>query len=305
MDHLPAKGKLELVDSIGLFTGGCAASASINISKIGRSVAILGKVGNDGFGSFMRRSLEDAKVITGGLVTDPEGGTSASVVIVDPDGERSFLHSLGTNATFCEEDIDYKIIEDSGIVFVSGTMLMPSFDGDGCAHFLSKAKSMGKITALDTAWDSKGRWMKVLGPCMQYIDYFLPSYEEAVELSGKTDPDEIADVFLAAGPHTAIIKLGRNGCLIKSRITGERFMIPTFTRIKAVDTTGAGDAFCSGFLSALAAGRSLYECGRFANATGTHCVMARGASTGIRSEEEILTFIDEYDRETLRLQESV
>lgn len=299
--NIPDKGKLELVDSIGLYTGGCAASASINMSVIGRKVAIVGKIGNDGFGMFMRTALEDKKVITDALVSADDEGTSASLVIVTPDGERSFIHSLGTNATFCENDIDYDIIDDSRIVFVAGTMLMPSFDGEDCALFLSKCKSKGKITALDTAWDSKGRWMDVLEPCMKYIDYFLPSYEEAVELSGRTDPDEIADAFLSMGPHTVVIKLGKDGCLIKSSLTGERHLIPTFNRIKAVDTTGAGDAFCSGFLSALSAGKSLYQCGRFANAVGTHCVMAKGASTGIKSEEEISAFIEAYDLETENL----
>ncbi len=298
VDHLPDKGKLELVDSIGLYSGGCATSASIDLSIIGRKVAILGKIGGDGFGSFMKNSLETSQVNTDGLVISPDEGTSASLVIVNPDGERSFLHALGTNATFSEKDIDYGIIKDSEIVFVAGTMLMPAFDGEDCALFLSKCKQMGKTTALDTAWDSKGRWMKVLEPCMKYIDYFLPSYEEAVELSGKTDPEEIADVFLSMGPHTVVIKLGKQGCLLKSNATKENFSVPTFSRVKAVDTTGAGDAFCAGFLAALSAGRSMYDCCVFANAVGTHCVMAKGASTGIRPEEEILKFIKDYELES-------
>jgi sugar/nucleoside kinase (ribokinase family) len=174
-------------------------------------------------------------------------------------------------------------------------MLMPDFDGEDCALFLSKCKNIGKTTVLDTAWDSKGRWMDILAPSMPYIDYFLPSYEEAVELSGETDPEKIADVFLEMGPHTVVIKLGKDGCFIKSTLTNEKYTIPTFTNIKAVDTTGAGDAFCAGFLSALVKDKPLYDCGVFANATGTHCVMAKGASTGIKSEKEILDFIKNYN----------
>lgn len=293
---IPDKGKLELVDNLGLHTGGCAASASIDMSIIGRDVAILGQIGDDGFGMFMKNSLDNKGVNTSGLVVNPDESTSASLVIVTPDGERSFIHSLGANASFSEKDIDYEIIDRSKIVFVAGTMLMPTFDGEECAKFLCKCKDSGKITALDTAWDSTGRWMDVLSPAMPYIDYFLPSYEEAVELSGKTDIEEIADVFLEMGPHTVVIKLGKNGCFIKSSSTKEKYTIPTFDRIKPVDTTGAGDAFCAGFLCALAKDKSLYDCGRFANATGTHCIMEMGASTGIKSEEEILKFIEDYDK---------
>ena len=296
VEKIPAKGRLELVDTLGLYTGGCAASAAIDMSIIGRDVAIIGKIGKDGFGMFMKNSLEQKGVQTKGLIVDPNGATSASLVIVTPDGERSFIHCTGSNGTLIESDIPYNVVEEARLVFVAGTMLMPKFDGKECAKFLKKCKEMGKITALDTAWDSKGRWMEVLGPCMPYIDYFLPSYEEAVELSGKTRPEEIADAFIAMGPHAVVIKLGKEGCFIKTK-AGEKYILSTYTRVKAVDTTGAGDAFCSGFLAALVKGRSLLDCGRFANAVGTHCIMAKGASTGIKPEADILRFMEEYEKE--------
>ena len=69
--------------------------------------------------------------------------------------------------------------------------------------------------------------------------------------------------------------------------------LPTYTHIKAVDTTGAGDSFCSGFLAAYTRGQGFLECARFANAAGTHCVMAKGATTGMKSYEEIKKFMEE------------
>lgn len=290
VDGLPESGKLQLIDKIELFTGGCAASAAIDMAKLGLNVAIIGKIGNDGFGKFMSTALKDEKVNVEGLRVDDAAGTSASVVTVDSNGERSFLHYLGANAEFGIDDINYSIIQDSKIVFVAGTMLLPKFDGVQCADFLKKAKEMGKYTVLDTAWDSKGRWMNVLEPCMKYIDLFIPSIEEAAMLSGKEEPEEMADAFFAMGVKTVVIKLGKNGCFIKNR-DGEKNFIPTYTRIKAVDTTGAGDSFVAGFLTGLTKGWSLYECGKFANAVGTHCVMAAGASTGIKSFEETLEFM--------------
>lgn len=296
VQKIPEKGKLELVDSLALYTGGCASNAAIDMAKIGRKTAIIGKIGDDGFGRFMNESLKSEGVNTDGLVIGKNDSTSASLVIVNSDGERSFIHCLGANATFVESDIDYNLIEDTKLVFVAGTMLMPAFDGSECAKFLKKCKEMGKTTALDTAWDSKGRWMTVLSASMPYIDYFLPSYEEAVELAGGIkEPEKIADTFLRMGPHTVVIKLGKDGCFIKTK-GGEKYTVPTFERIKPVDTTGAGDSFCAGFLSALVKGKPLYECGRFANAVGTHCVMAKGSSTGIKSEAEILKFIDDYEK---------
>jgi sugar/nucleoside kinase (ribokinase family) len=294
VEKIPQKGKLELVDNVSLYTGGCAVNTSIDLSKIGLRTAIAGKIGNDGFGVFMKDQLSANNVNIDALVIDKNAQTSASVVISSSDGERSFIHSLGANANFSEKDINYNIVHNSNIVFVAGTMLLPRFDGAECAVFLEKCKKIGKITALDTAWDPKGRWMKVLSPSMPFIDYFLPSYEEAVQLSNKTEPDDIADVFLGMGPHTVAIKLGKDGCFIKSK-TGEKFSLPTYERIKPVDANGAGDSFCAGFLTGVVRGWNLYECGKFANAVGTHCVMKSGASSGIKKESEILQFMSDYE----------
>jgi sugar/nucleoside kinase (ribokinase family) len=290
VDGLPESGKLQLVNNIELFSGGCAANSAIDMAILGLNVAVIGKVGKDGFGKFMTAALKDEKLNVEGLKADDTAGTSASIVTVDAGGERSFLHCLGANAEFGIDDIDFSIIENSKIVFVAGTMLMPKFDGLQCADFLIKAKESGKYTALDTAWDSGGRWMNVLEPCMKHIDLFIPSIEEAAMLSGKEEPEEVADAFLAMGVKTSVIKLGKRGCFIKNR-DGEKHLIPTYSKYKAVDTTGAGDSFAAGFLTGLTKGWSLYECGKFANAVGTHCVMAAGASTGIKSFEETLTFM--------------
>ena len=132
-------------------------------------------------------------------------------------------------------------------------------------------------------WMVLKAWHEVYRP-------FIPSLEEAVMLSGKEEPEAIADVFLAMGVKIAVIKLGKQGCFIKD-LNGEKHWIPTYSKIKAVDTTGAGDSFVAGFLTGLTKGWSLYECGKFANAVGTHCVMATGASTGIKSFEETVEFM--------------
>jgi len=292
VDGIPERGRLSLVDKIELYTGGCAMNAAIDMAKIGLSATVIGKIGDDGFGSFMTGALKKENVDISGLVISKESSTSASVVLSDSGGERTFLHCLGANAEFTDDDIDMDIIAKTDIVFVAGSMLMTAFDGQPCARFLKRCKALGKYTILDTAWDSKDRWMSVLKPCMSYLDVFMPSYEEAVRLSGGlTDPEAIADSFIALGVKTAIIKLGKDGCFIKDSDSGIKRMLPTYSEIKPVDTTGAGDAFCAGFITGLAKGFTLVECCEFANAVGTFCVMDIGASTGIRSFDEIKEFM--------------
>lgn len=291
VDNIPKKGLLGLIDGITLHSGGCAMSASIDMSKIGLKTALLGKIGNDSFGSFLKSTLIQNNVNIEGLAVDSENQTSASVVLSDNGGERTFLHCIGANGTFGKDDINWTVIQNSKIVFVAGTMLMDTFDGAHCAAVLKKCKQMGKITVLDTAWDSKGRWMQVLEPCMPYIDVFLPSIDEAVELSGKTEPKEIADVFFEKGVKQIVIKMGSKGCYLRESKKADGIIVPSYT-VKAVDTTGAGDSFCAGFITGLVKEMSFVDCGRFANAVGAHCVSAMGATTGIVDMADILKFME-------------
>ncbi len=199
VDTIAERGKLGFIDSVKLFNGGCAMSAAIDLSILGSKTAIIGKLGDDGFGAYLKDVLDKHSVNTDGLVMQKDVDTSASVVLVDSGGERTFLHCKGANDEFSDADVNFDIISNSKIVFVAGSMLMSKFDGEPCARVLKKAKEMGKITALDTAWDDSGRWMRVLAPALKYVDYFIPSVEEARELSGEIQPSKIADVFFDNG----------------------------------------------------------------------------------------------------------
>lgn len=291
VDKIPTGGRLALVDSLKLYSGGCAMNASIDLSKLGSSVAIIGMIGNDSFGKFLKEDLEKNNVNTGGLIIDDTISTSSSIVLVDSSGERSFLHLIGSNGIFAEDNVYYPVIENSKIVFVAGSLLMPKFDGEGCAKMLKCAKNLGKTTVLDTAWDDTGSWMKTLSTCLQYVDYFIPSIEEAQMLSGENEPQNIAEVFFQKGVGSVVIKLGKSGCYLQESKDKAGIFLPAYSHISAVDTTGAGDSFCAGFLYGLSKGKSMLQSCQIANAVGAHCVMSIGATTGIKPFNEIEKFI--------------
>lgn len=291
---LPERGKLNLIDSVKLYNGGCAMSAAIDLAVLGSKTAMIGKIGDDGFGQFLKSVLVDKGVNIDGLVEEKGGNTSASVVLVDDGGERSFIHCKGTNDTFCYDDVNFKVIEDSRIVFIAGSMLMSAFDGEDCARVLKRAKEMGKITALDTAWDDSGRWMEVLKPCLPYVDYFIPSIEEAIELAGgETDHAKIADFFFDCGVGHVAIKVGKDGSYCRESRESEGVYVAPFIQKNPVDTTGAGDSWCSGFLHGIAIGKSMEEACLIGNAVGAHIIMSVGATTGARPYAEIDKFINE------------
>ncbi len=292
VDHIPEPGKLGLVDSLNLYTGGCAMSAAVDLAKLGADTALLGMVGNDGFGDFIRGALDKSGVDIRGLKVSGAHATSASVALVNSEGERTFLHCLGANGAYTDTDVDFSVLSDARIVFVAGTMLLPSFDGEPCARVLARCREMGKVTVLDSAWDDKGRWMDVLAPCMPYIDYFIPSVDEARMFAGCEDVAEMADRFFDRGVSHVVIKLGSDGCYVRESREQEGVYLPAYSGVRAVDTTGAGDSFCAGFLYGLSHGMNMVESARLGNAVGAHCVMAVGATTGIRPYAEIKQFME-------------
>jgi sugar/nucleoside kinase (ribokinase family) len=293
VDTLPGKGLLGLVDSIRLFSGGNAMTAAVITSKLGLSSVIAGKIGNDAFGEFIKGVLKSNNVNCAGLVVDEKIQTAASVVLSNSDGERTFLHCPGTNNTFSIDNICWDLIEKSKLIFFTGTFVMETFDGEQTRIFLQKCKEKGKTTALDLCWDAKGRWSELLFPALQYVDFFLPSFDEARELTGSYDLDLITDTFIRSGAKTIIIKLGKDGCFLRENKNTKGYIIPACKNITPIDTTGAGDNFCSGFLTAYTKGMSLHDCACFANAAGALSVMAQGATTGITCYDSVLKLMQE------------
>lgn len=291
VNKFPEKGVLEPVNSITVHNGGNAMTAAINLRKLGVESVMVGMVGGDMFGDFLKKRLSEAGVDSKGLKTNPDVQTSASVLMIDKEAERSFFHCTGTNAVFTESDIDYKAIEDCEMVFVTGSFLMDNFDGEPTRDFLKKCKEMGKTTFLDVCWDAKGNWGKLLDMSMPYIDFLMPSIDEAVLIAGQDEPEKIADVFMSKGAKNVIIKLGSKGSFLRNEGEKEGKIFPPFYVENPVDTTGAGDSFCSGFLAAYSNGKALDECMVFGNATGSFCVREKGATTGIKSFSETMNFI--------------
>ena len=290
----PVPGELKRTDAITVHNGGNAMTASINLTKMGVKASIIGKVGDDMFGVYLKDCLARGGVDLRGLRTDFETQTSASVVLLDASGERAFLHCVGTNATFCIDDVDFSVVEECDLVFVTGTFLLDRFDGKETVEFLKKCKAMGKTTFLDVCWDAKGRWGELINDALPYVDYFMPSIDEAVCIAdGAEDPDEIADIFTSRGATNIVIKLGGKGSYLRKACETRGTVYPAKGGVVAVDTTGAGDSFCSGFLAAYARGASPEECMLVANATGALCVTCKGATTGTRSYEETIKFLNE------------
>jgi len=291
IEDMPGKGKLALVDTMELHTGGCASNTGYALNKLGISTGLMGKVGTDGFGDFFVNYMRNAGLDIRGIKYSITANTSATMVMVSADGERTFFHYLGANAELNYNDVDFNIVKEAKILHIAGSFLMPSFDGEPASRVLKQAREWGITTSLDTAWDSKGNWLNVLEPCLQHLDIFMPSIEEARMITGKEDPSEIAEFLLSYGIKTVALKMGERGSYV--RTPDWELYLPVY-KVETVDATGAGDAFAAGFLAGVAKGWSYKDAARLGNAVGACCVTAIGSSAGIKNMDETLEFMKNY-----------
>jgi sugar/nucleoside kinase (ribokinase family) len=266
------------VESIEQHLGGNGANTSYALGLLGARVRTVGMVGDDDYGRQALNKLASADVDLG-FIQYGRSGTAASVVLVQPGGGRAFLHRPGVSTELFTEPFDF------------GPDLI-----DGCSHYhlanpfslvhlrprvaevLQSAQAAGLTTSLDTAWDSKGDWMRIVEPALPHIDLLFVNDDEAEKLTGTREPAEAARRFRAAGAHDIVIKLGAAGCAVFHG--GAERRIPPLA-VTAVDTTGAGDCFVGGFLAALAHGLEVESAARVANAVGARSVTAVGAVTGL------------------------
>jgi sugar/nucleoside kinase (ribokinase family) len=287
---VPDPGRLALVDEMSLHTGGCAVNTATALARLDFPVEVIGKIGEDPFGDFVLNALKERGIGTRGVKRDPQVGTSATMVMVAPDGERRFVHYIGANARLTLADVDFQMLAGASILQVAGSLVMPGIDGEPTAELLRQAQAAGVTTFLDTVWDDTGRWMELLAPCLPHVDYFVPSLAEAQALTGLDDPNQVGQALLDRGVKTVGLKMGAEGCLVMNG-GGRSIRLPAFD-VEVVDATGAGDAFAAGFIAGVYQGWLLERTARFANAVGALCVTGLGATGGVRSLNETLEFLE-------------
>ena len=276
---VPAPGALALVDSITPHLGGCAANTGIGLHRLGVETSIVGAVGRDGFGEFVRGVLRDEGVEASGVI-EKDAPTSATMVLVAPDGERAFLHCVGANAAFQGADFDATKLDGAPLLHIAGHGLMPAFDGAPCAEVLRAARARGARTCLDTAGAPDDKWRDNLRRCLPHLDYFVPSLHEVADLFPNVQtPEAIAARLIDEGVQTVALKMGEAGSYAFSH-RGESARAEALD-VEVVDATGAGDAFAAGFLAATLRGLPLQSCLQIGNATGARCVGAVGTIAGL------------------------
>jgi len=286
--HPPAPGGLQLIRSISLTTGGNVCNTGVAMRKLGMTVAAAGLVGQDVLGQAVLARLSAEGLDASAVFRTDKAQTSASIVAVEPSGERVFFHTAGATALLDADAFRrcFDVFQSCAIVQIGYFGLLPSLTPQ-LPKLLAELRKLAPQTriALDTV-NPPADWEQLL-PILPYLDIFAPSRTEAVALSGQTDPARMVAFFRQHMPRGLIgIKLDAQGCYLDD--TRAAVFIPSY-QIQVVDTTGAGDTWFGGLLTALRHKMPLEQAGRFANRAAADCCTALGASAGVHNFAQTLS----------------
>jgi sugar/nucleoside kinase (ribokinase family) len=273
------------VESIEQHLGGNGANTSYTLATLGVPVRVRGAVGRDDFGDRVLSRL----VAAGVDVKDVDRvalPTATTVVLVAPDGSRSFLHAPGASREVFSTPGEFG--GAPGHFHLANIFSLPHMRRTG-PETLARAVAAGWTTSLDTGHDTRGEWMAVLEPCLAKIDLLFANEAEASKISGCADMRSAARLFLDRGVKIVGIKRGSQGCAVFS--TSGEIWAQGFG-IEVVDTTGAGDCFTGGFLAGLYKGATLAEASRLGNACGALSASRMGSVAGLRGYPETREWAD-------------
>ena len=276
-------------------TGGDALTVSVVLAKMGENVSLVTNLGNDTNGKFIKKELDKKGVGTQYIRMVEEFTTATSYQLIEENGQRHFLVDNRINVLQKNTDVSEEALEKADLVFFGSALAIQGMDDTEITELFRRSHEKGCITAMDAAYcnpDNEACKMDLLRNALQHTDIFFPSYEEASYLAQKTDLTEIMQEFRRFPFKVFGIKLGADGCIMTEDF--ENYIrVPAFHTMPVVDTTGAGDCFMGGFLTAYMKGWSLEECAGFGSAVSSFGITAIGPSTAVPDFDTVYRFMQD------------
>lgn len=283
-------------DFIKISFGGDALNEAVALSRLGKKVQWISKVGDDDAGRRILNYAEENGVDISRVKVEADLETGVNVVLVDERGERHFLTNPRSSLRkLAAEDIIPHVDGMGEIVCLASMFVSPLLDIAATEKIFKLIKSTPRILAFDATRAKRGETLDDLTPLLNCADYFFPNEAELATLTGAADIQKNISALLNHGLKCAVVKRGGNGCIIATK--SAQIEIPAYHVEKVLDTTGAGDSFAAGFLWALSEGWQLEACGKFACAAASCSVEAVGAVDGVTSLAKVMRRYNRRDFE--------
>lgn len=290
--RMPAVGETVIGSDFQIHPGGKGANQAVAVARLGYPVRLIGRLGNDTFGTELRIHLENAGVEISGVSTS-DGASGVAVIVVSRNGDNSIVLAPGANSKVTPEDIDanLSILRSAGMVLAQLEIPLETVE------YLARVCARENLPLiLDPA-----PAMDLPSGIFKDIAWFTPNQTEAAFYLGSKQPEsnpqapaEMAEIFLSNGCRGVVLKMGAQGTYLASQ-AGIGSLVPAFS-VDAIDTTAAGDAFNAGFATALMLGKSPLDSAVFAAAVGAISVTRKGAQPSMPTMVEVQDFLKKQPR---------
>ncbi len=286
---LPAWGEDREVERMTAHRGGAALNVAVNLAALDHPSALVAGVGQDSWATFLRDGLQEKGVDGRGVVVI--NAPTAVTMVLSGGQDRAFVSVYGATAAFKSTRIVQAVWREATHVHISGywqsRTLAPHLP-DLCAVL----QEGDATVSLDVGYDPTGEWTSGIEDLLPFIDIFFPNEEEALGITGASDWQSALRQLAEVVPWVAI-KRGSEGATVRGG--GVEHSQSAFD-VPVVDTTGAGDAFNSGFLHGWLQGWSPEQTLRFACGMGALCVMREGGSTTPPTGDEVMELVNGHSK---------
>ena len=289
--HGSAKGSMSLVDEAKVqalyqgmgpgieMSGGSAANTVVGVAAFGGKAAFIGKVADDEFGRIFAHDIKASGVqFANKAVAKKAGGngTSRSLILVTPDGERTMHTLLGISTEFTEADIDPAVIEGGKVLYLEGYL----FDRPEAkaafrraASIAAKAGRQVSLTLSDAFCVDRHR-TEFLAFIKESVDILFANESEILSLYETKNFDEAAQRVKADTKLAALTRSAKGSVIVSH---GEIVSVPVQPVAKVVDTTGAGDLYAAGFLYGVTQGKDIKTAGLLGSLAAAEVISHVGA----------------------------
>jgi len=259
--------------------GGSAANTIVGLARLGLKTGFIGKVAEDREGELLLNDFRRENVDIKGIIVSREGSSGVVMGYIDVKGERALYVNPGVN--------DWLEFKEINLEYANSAEFLHLTSFVGKKPFEIQKKLVKKLSEAKISFDPGVLYARKsftsLKPIIKKSFVMVPNESEIRLLTGK-DYREGSKTLIKEGVSVVAVKLGERGCYVTDG--RESYLVEPFEK-RLVDTTGAGDAFCAGFLYGLIRERDLYQCGRLGNFVAARCISKIGARTGLPKLQDL------------------
>ena len=275
-DIVPRFGQVEqLVGDYSVEMGGSCSIFACQAAKLGLRVGIVGRVGDDGFGRLIRRTLDESGVDTRHMVVDPNLKTGLGIALCHGD-DRAILTYMGSINALRPADATDEFLASArhlhyGSFFLHTGLLTAVPD------IFRRSRALGLSISLDTNWDPDERWNSTLLEALPHADIFMPNEQELMYISRRDSVAAAVEWVQAQAVPIVALKRGSNGARVYHESGTHDCRVAPAT---GGDSVGAGDSFDAGFLAGWLRGVPVEHCLEIACYCGRSVASAVGGVRG-------------------------